>query len=288
MPRRSARDDPFYELLQAKDFFDGLTPPSDIILLRHGRFPRNLPIAISDDPTVSELAAIVEATHQSNNKLGLDEVGERQAALVGAALVKFFPEGIQTCRTSPYRRAKEMASLVLPNVAAVIDYNLAERSRGDVQGVPKEYLESYVAQINARLPEDQQYPFDKDVNPLHWWPFDGEPYSLKAQSLRIAMTAMARQAPDQPILASTHGEVVIVGRTVKELGNMGNAELKRGVTPDCPALAVGNGHFDWWTRRNPDTGALSPVFTHLRAINVCSDPALDTGFLRIDTLGRNE
>src|SRR4051812_3528130 len=125
--------DPFWRLLHERQIFDATTPPSDVVLVRHGQFELNLPRTPTDDPAV--LAAMNRAAYQADYTLGLDEVGQEQGRQVGRLLLEMFPD-ITKCFASPYPRALEMAGLALPGAEVIEERNLAERWRGDVTGTP--------------------------------------------------------------------------------------------------------------------------------------------------------
>lgn len=269
-------NDPWLALLEQRDVFEGVTPPSDVVIVRHTHFPGNTKTDVPGDQ--QDLGLISTLSHEADYTVGLSDRGRADAPIVGELILRLLPDA-EVCISGNYLRHVEMAQLAFPGLRLVVTDRLRERYRGDVTGIPKSRLQKRTDELNAN--SSHLFPYTKEEDPLGWWPFGGEPLLATREWLRTALTHMAQLSPDKPIVVSTSGEVLISGRSAKELGNMDNADLQRGLTPDCPGLTVENGQFDWWTRRDPESGELSKVFTHVRSISPLSFPPTDTGFIRI-------
>lgn len=243
--------------------------PSDIIIVRHGRFSGN--VALDTTGEAALLVSQLPAEHDYT--IGLDEVGQTQARHLGRHLLHRFPDGFAAGMRSDFARVIETADIALPDhVPLITRKELRERNRGKVARIPK-------AKLKMDYPDEAR---KKEQHPATWKPPGGESLAEKAADFKKLLPIMGALALDKPFIVFTSGEVVIAGRTLPELGNMDDTRLKRGITETWPALGVDNAEFDHYTRRDLSSGVLGDDFDYIMSVRAGAEVAIDTGWIAID------
>ncbi len=242
--------------------------PSDIIIARHGQYPTNIAITATGEAA----REVIKLPNEEDDAIGLTEVGQRQARCLGQHLLRLFPDGFTVGMSSDFARATETAQIALPTIEnIVIEPALRERDRGDIARMAKvRFEELYPEEIAKKI-----------QSPLGWRPPNGETLREKATALRGLLPIMGILAPDQPFPVITSGEVVIAARSLPELGNMDDVNLKRGLKDGWPALAVDNAQFDHYTRFDLETNELGATFNYMRSVRAHSEVVIDSGWMRI-------
>ncbi|MEU7551521.1 histidine phosphatase family protein [Streptomyces sp. NPDC044571] len=211
----------------------------DVFLVRHGESEGNAAYREPD----SAYARRVFTRPQWEWRL--TPKGEEQAAATGAWLRDRIPAGPPACAVSPLTRAVETAALLdLPGSAWQLDLGLREREWGEWDHLTPE-------RQRAELARGEEHP-------VHWGPPGGESLSDVIHRVRVPLAALLAE-PARAAVAVSHAD------TLQAL-----AFLLAGHTPGTwteyyrhtgPVANAGVLHF---TRRHPDTGALSPHFAWFR------------------------
>jgi broad specificity phosphatase PhoE len=146
--------------------------PTTIVLVRHGETDWNR-----------------ERRFQGHADTPLNETGRAQAAELADALAD---DGVSAIYTSPLRRASETAAIVAARLgleARPLDA-LREIDVGDWQGLTVDDVKEH-------------YPDQVSVDWRSGWP-GGETYEELSARVLPALVALAREQPDERIVAVTH------------------------------------------------------------------------------------
>jgi len=205
--------------------------PETLIICRHGHYPTNAKTfgawAVGDAlPDIPDL--------ETDATMPLDAKGQEQSQRFGAFMVEHFPD-LRTVLSSDWLRAVQTAQ----HISKVYETNgrdplsistsdaLHERNRGIYRGMPKAWLETqpdyltYLESPTTWIPNQHGKPEER-----------GETLLQKATALRRAVTTFSNNIPSvatlpqQPLLVTTHGEVV-GGAAMIAFGGFGDDQLKR-------------------------------------------------------------
>ena len=174
----------------------------------------------------------------------LTDDGIAQAERSGVWLRDAFPEGFDRYYTSEYVRAMETAArLSLPAAEWVLHPALRERSWGDLDRLTEqERREHYAGQL-----------VDRALSPFYWRPPNGESIAEVSARLLGLLERLRRDCPTGRALLVCHGE--LIGAFKARVEDMSQRDYLSWSTD--PEEKIANGEVIHYTRRDPETGAIS-------------------------------
>ncbi|GIM96886.1 histidine phosphatase family protein [Paractinoplanes toevensis] len=178
----------------------------ELILVRHGQSLANVAFPAADEHGLLE----AEVTGR-DAEVPLTEVGEQQAAAVGAWLAELPAEQIpQVVITSPYRRARETwriaadaSGLDLPEPTT--DGRLVDRLLGDLEMLTR-------AAIAQRFPDEAGRR--SEAGEYRYAPPSGESFADVEARLASFVTDLNRDQAGRRVVVVAHDAVVLMMRAV--------------------------------------------------------------------------
>lgn len=228
--------------------------PENLVLVRHGESEGNIATALSKRGNDSMFTEKFLNRHSSTWRL--TERGREQAAIAG----KWIKENIGGCfhryYVSEYDRAKETAALLdISGAKWMINFYLREREWGALDVMPFEERKKKFAENLRR----------KEMDPFYWIPTDGE--SMPTVCLRLetkVLDTLHRECNRKDALLVVHGDIMWGFRYILERPT--HAEIMRLEHSDNPHDKIHNAQIIHYTRKNPETGKLSPYLSWMRSI----------------------
>lgn len=222
--------------------------PIDLVLVRHGQSEGNVARRRSRAGDHSAFSPEFRDRHSASFRL--TEEGRKQAGLAGLFVRTHLwgSTGFDRCLVSEYARAKETAGLMqLPNAMWYCDPYLSERDWGELDNRPE----------NEREEQFGEAMRQRKGEPFFWRPPNGE--SIAEMCLRIdrVLHTLHRECGDKRVIIVCHGEVM---RGFKlRIERTSQAQFKKALLEKCPSEhTIYNGEIWHYTRRDPETGRLTP------------------------------
>ena len=251
-----------------------MTMPIDLVLVRHGQSEGNKAsrLAEAGDATDASLR-VLRDRHTSYWRL--TDQGCRQARHAGAWLRRTFGDNptvpFGRCCVSEFVRAKETAGLLgLHGARWYTDYNLTERDWGELGRCD-------MRERRARFSDALER---RDHEPFFWRPAGGESFADLCHRLRAPLSTWHRECFDGSVIAVCHGEVMRGFEVLLE--RMTQEEFRRRVLSHDPSDRIHNCQINWYSRRNPTTGALERRVNWIRRVRPAETPLWDTGWQCIE------
>lgn len=221
--------------------------PRNLCVVRHGESIGNLAKRESEHGD-NALLEKLRGTHTAH--WPLTQRGKSQAEAAGMFLNRFAEsERIHFDRAyvSSYARAMQTAGLLdLRNVHWAIDPRIVERNWGD---------------FDRHTDEERRQKFSmvlhmRKVEPFFWAPPEGETFNALIIRLRDFISSLGRGSVEaENAVVVCHGEVMKAFRIIfTEMTIREYAEMEFS---SDPVKRIHNCQIDHYSRRNPETGALS-------------------------------
>ena len=228
--------------------------PVDLVLVRHGRSEGNEAREQSKQGDDSGYTDTFRA--RRNREWRLTDLGIEQARAAGQWIRGEVAPTFSRYYTSEYLRARETAAhLGIEDACWVQDILLRERSwgRADFVMPESERYERFSAELAARR-ED----------PCYWRPPEGE--SLAEVCLRVerVLNQIGRDCAGGSCLLSTHEDVMWAARFILE--GMTQEQWRELLLSDDPCDKIHNGQVLHYSRRDPQTGAISDRLAWVRSV----------------------
>lgn len=245
-----------------------MTLPINLVFFRHGQSEGNLAKRRSEAGEHGAYDTVFAGRHTRSFRL--TQLGREQAERAGAWLrdeFHFFDQYM----VSEYARALETAGLLgMPNAQWRIVDLLTERDWGD--------LDRCSEQERATKFEDSLRM--RRIDPFFWRPPNGE--SLHQLRLRLdrVLGTLHRECSDKNVLIVCHGEVMWTYRVILE--RMPQHEFRKLHLSNDPEDRLHNCEVLHYTRRDPDSGALSPHVGWMRRIRPAESPLWISPWKRIE------
>ncbi len=240
---------------------------TDILFGRHGKSVANLATQIMKEGDVEGARRLLAGRHPDH--VPLIDHGRNQARLLGDWLRNALGFRIDHYRTSPLPRTAETSGcLQLPNAEWLIEPHLVERSLGTV-ALPEtpEGISDWKTHAQAQ--------FDA---PYTWTPPEGESIQDVAKRIRFMLSGLQRE--EGAMLCITHREALWAIRTIFE--HLSKDEFDAMYRSRAPEHRIWNCELFHYSRRDPETGAISVTFDWMRRVRVHeSESVQDTGWTSI-------
>lgn len=234
--------------------------PIDLVLVRHGESEGN--VANRRSRRGNDSAFTEEFLRRHSSTWRLTERGRDQAAATGGWISRNIAERFERYYVSEYIRAMETAALLgLPDAQWYRDFNLRERDWGELDVMADGERKRRFAQELQRRRSDTFF----------WCPPNGE--SLAQLCLRVdrILFTLHRECADGRVIAVCHGEVMWAFRV--RLERMSQTRFRELDRSRDPHDRIHNGQVLHYTRRDPDTGEVSPHADWVRSV-LPEDPSL--------------
>jgi broad specificity phosphatase PhoE len=182
-------------------------PVTNLILVRHGQSEGNVAAESAERERLEQIAVPAR-----DPDVPLSDLGRRQADAVGqwlSALPRDELPGIVW--TSPYRRARETAELVLRTSNLDIDQRVDERLRDRDMGITDMLTASG---IRARYPEEAERR--SWIGKFYYRPPGGESWADVALRVRAVLTDIANTERHDTVLVTAHDVVILLFTYVAE------------------------------------------------------------------------
>jgi broad specificity phosphatase PhoE len=240
---------------------------TDILFGRHGKSVANLATQIMKQGRPEEARRLLAGRHPDH--VPLIDHGRNQARLLGDWLRNALGFHIDHYRTSPLPRTAETSGcLQLPDAEWIIEPHLVERSLGTV-ALP----ETQEGISEWRLHEQAQLDA-----PYTWVPPEGESIRDVAKRIRFMLSGLRHE--EGTMLCITHREALWAIRTIFE--HLSKDEFEAMYRSRAPEHRIWNCELFHYSRRDPDTNALSATFDWMRRVRVHESASVqDTGWKSI-------
>lgn len=254
--------------------------PHDLVLVRHGEAEGNV---VRERARGGDESGYTERfVTTPGRRWQLTREGREQARCAGRWIAAEFPSGFDRYYASPFTRTKQTVSeLRLPLPATdgadgdragsarpqwYLNRGLRERDWGDIGSIPRRDF--------AGRPEYALNAARQRNDPLYWVPPGGESIAQVAENrVRNFLDTLHRELDGRRVIAVTHGEFIWAVRLVLE--RFDDDEYARLVEDDDERLD--HGEILHYTRRDPQTGAISERLEWLRRSRPVRDAAAGTG-----------
>jgi|JI10StandDraft_1071094.scaffolds.fasta_scaffold03142_14 broad specificity phosphatase PhoE len=201
--------------------------PRHLVLVRHGE-------SEGDVRRKQKLPALKHPIHEEQTKVGHEQSRAAGSWITKHILGAYGLNGFDNYLVSPLIRTKQSADSLDLSDTWVEDPRLAERNRGDIQGVTnKQHMERYAESYKQML-----------EHPFHWVPPHGE--SILAVSHRFG-ELVNDLVNTSNVLIMTHRDVIWAALVPLEGMDLEEAE---SVNTDT----INNGQVIHYTNVNPSTG----------------------------------
>jgi probable phosphoglycerate mutase len=247
-----------------------------LIAFRHGEYDHNTRIDLQGEAAYDALSQ--EVAEDIDYEMDLSDKGVRQAEILRDALAH---TAFDACLSSPYLRTLSTASIVLAPHGIYFEEApaLRERNLGIFRDMPRTIF-------HQKYPREHRY---KQEHPLDWVPRDGDPLRRVGQRVLGVLWRANSLAPNGTVAFSTHADVMVAMRSLPELGNLSEEQLKRPLTTELQNPQwIQNCQFDIYTRQDPFTGEVADDMKYFRSIAPVIteneedlDTRYDTGWLMI-------
>ena len=200
-----------------------------------------------------------EFLHRHSSQWRLTDTGRDQAKAAGDYLrneIENDPSIVfDRYYVSEYLRAQETAArLDLPNALWFSEVFLRERDWGQMD------LMSWQERVEKMGSELKRRALDRFL----FAPPGGESMADVAFRTNSIISQLHRECADRKVIIVCHGDVMWAMRTRLErmsLRRYRDLSASRRVTDH-----IHHGQIMWYTRRDPDTGKISPFFTHMKSV----------------------
>lgn len=233
-----------------------MTMPIDLVLVRHGESEGNVANRASRKGDNRHFSDAFRNRHSSHWRLSKRGIEQAKAAgrWIAENLQPLVPFDRYYC--SSYLRAMETAAILeIKGAQWFTDFYLREREWGEMDSMPDdERKQRYAEQMKLR-----------DISPFFWVPVGGE--SMAGFCLRIdrILDTLHRECSDRRVIIVCHGEVMWAFRLrLERLTEERWTELDQSTDP---RNHIHNCQILHYTRRNPDTQALSQRLQWMRSVN---------------------
>ena len=236
-----------------------MTMPIDLVLVRHGQSEQNLASLKAREGDMSLFTDAFRATPQSQFRLSAK--GREQARVTGEWLRKNDLGFFDRRYVSDYVRAKETGILLkLDGPRWYVETALREREWGELDGMSWAERDELMKQQVRQRSDDSFY----------WVPPNGESIAQLTVRLRTLFDSLHRECFDKRVVVVCHGEVMWGLRFILE--RMSSSQWMDLETSQKPGVRIMNCQVLHYTRRNPETGELSPHLDWMRS-ECPQDPA---------------
>lgn len=205
----------------------GVLTPRHLVLVRHGE-------SEGDVRRKLKLPALKHPIHEEQTKVGHEQSRAAGSWITKHILGAYGLNGFNKCLVSPLIRTRQSANSLDLSDVWVEDQRLAERNRGDIQGLTnKQHLE--------RFPKSYK---QMSEHPFHWVPPHGE--SILAVSHRFG-ELVNDLVNTNNVLIMTHRDVIWAALVSLEGMDLEEVESLNTDT-------INNGQVTHYTNVNPSTG----------------------------------
>lgn len=240
---------------------------TDVFFGRHAQSIANLATQRAKQGHLEEARRLLDGRH--TDLVPITEQGWKQSGLLGGWLKNKAGLRINHHRTSPLPRALQSSGgLGLPDAEWTIEPYLVERSLGSV-ALPetKEGLSDWDAHRQAQLEA-----------PYTWLPPGGESIQDVAKRIQFMLSGLRHE--EGAMLCITHREALWAIRTIFE--HLSQEEFETMYRSRAPEHRIWNCDLFHYSRRDPETGALSPTFDWMRRVRVHESASVqETGWTSI-------
>lgn len=228
-----------------------MTPPLNLIVTRHGESEGN--VANHATKTGDDRYFTEEFRSRHSSTWRLSDKGVTQASAAGAWLRAHGPH-IDRFKVSTMVRAAETAALMdLPSARWHTDIELRERDWGELDVMTLRERHERFAEVLASRKKD----------PLLWAPPSGESIATVDTRVRAILDGLSHK-PDRNIVLVTHGEWMWALRL--RLERMSVETWRELDASKDPLDAIHNCQVLWYSRVDPDSGAVSEDYTWMRSV----------------------
>lgn len=227
-----------------------MTMPIDLWIVRHGQSEGNAANRRRERGDHAEMEKL-KGRHTAHFRL--TEKGVEQAKMAGAWLRKNAPNGFDKHYVSGYLRAIETAArLEIAGAQWYVEPYLRERD--DIELAPKN---------------------DRITNRASYWGEVTSPESIAQLCLRIdrVLDTLHRECAGLRVIIVAHGDVMRAFRV--RLERMPEWRFYELLFSKNPKDRLHNGQVLHYSRRNPETGRISPHINWMRSV-CTTDPSLST------------
>jgi NAD+ kinase len=245
-----------------------MTLPIDLVYLRHGESEGNLAKRHSEAGRHGSYNAVYKDRHTRSFRL--TAAGRGQAGMAGDWLRGEFGLFDQ-CMVSEYARAMETAVLLgLPDARWRVNDLLTERNWGDLDRCSEEERkERFADELRMRT-----------IEPFFWSPPSGESLQLLRLRLDRVLQTLHRECSDKRVLIVCHGEVMWTFRIMLE--RMPQQKFRELHFSRSPEDRLFNCDILHYTRRDPQTGRLSPYVEWFRRVRPTTSPVAISAWQHIE------
>ena len=245
--------------------------PIDLILVRHGQSEGNVAKRLSEQGNHEAMAKLQEKHTRS---FRLSEKGREQAINAGKWLIEEFctnNSGFDRFITSEYVRAMETAGLLdVQGARWYRNFYLTERDWGSLESSPEDERElKYAEAMKMRI-----------VEPFFWRPPNGESMAQVCLRLDRVLQTLHRESSDKKVIIVCHGEVMRGFRVLLE--RMPQQQFAQSYLSSNDEDRIHNCEIMHYTRRDPNTGSLSPYANWIRRVRPANQPFWESGWLAIE------
>jgi NAD+ kinase len=228
--------------------------PLDLVFVRHGQSESNLASKHAREGDTSLYTEEFRRRHNSQHRL--TKMGRSQAKEAGEWLRKNGFGHFDRKYASDYVRAKETAGLLnLDGPDWYVDHMLRERETGELENLSWE----------ERQAKEQDSMITRDTDPFYWIPPNGESIAQMTVRLRQLFDTLHRECYDKRVVVVCHGEVMLAFRQLIERLPL-DKWVEIGDQKRDPRNRINNCQVIHYTRRNPETGELSPHLGWMRSV----------------------
>ncbi|CAH0485513.1 unnamed protein product [Peronospora farinosa] len=241
---------------------------SDLVLIRHGESEGNIARQRSLAGDHSLFSGEFKHRHSSNWRL--TDRGRRQAAAAGDWLKRNNLAHFDRYLVSEYLRAMETAGRMgLPDARWYAEMLIRERDWGAMDLMSEQ----------ERFIKMQDELKRRDLNRFYYAPPGGESLAAVAQRADRLLGILNQECHDKHAIVVAHGEVIWAMRTrLERMSQETFIELQEsGRMVD----QIHNGHVLHYTRKDPQTGQMSPFFTHVRSVCPWNEKLSPKGWTKI-------
>ncbi|DBA00020.1 TPA: hypothetical protein N0F65_002023 [Lagenidium giganteum] len=262
------RSSPF--LLQAASLHHFDAPRlADLVLIRHGESEGNVARQRSIEGDHSLFYGEFQHRHSCNWRL--TDRGRRQAAAAGEWLRKNELVHFDRYLVSEYLRAMETAARIkLPDAKWYAEMLIRERDCGQMDLMSEQ----------ERMIKMQDELRRRDLDRFYYAPPGGESLAAVAQRADRLLCVLHRELPGKRAIVVAHGEVMWAMRT--RLERMPQDTFRELQESGRMVDQIHNGHILHYTRRDPQTGAMAPFFTHMRSVCPWNEKLSPKGWMKIE------
>jgi NAD+ kinase len=242
-----------------------MTLPIDLVLVRHGQSEGNAAKRLSEKGDDSVFTDAFRNRHSASFRL--TDRGREQAQKAGVWLrEEFWPKPkFDRYITSEYIRAMETSGLLgIPDVEWFCDFYITERDWGDLDILPEdERRKKFGAAMERRKTE-----------PFFWRPPNGESFAQLCLRVDRTLQTLHRECEKKRVLIVCHGEVMRAFQV--RLERMSQVRFKELTFSANHEDRIHNCQILHYTRKDPNTGKLTPFVGWVRAIRPTDIPLWKT------------